>query len=51
MAATIALVMAAACVRSPTEPSPTPLTVALDSSRWETISDPQPFPLSNQERP
>jgi hypothetical protein len=37
----------AACAGSPTEPSPTPLTVALQSSNWQTISDPQPYPLSN----
>jgi hypothetical protein len=38
----------AACGGSPTEPSPTPLTVSLQSSQWETISNPSPFPLSNQ---
>lgn len=41
-------VFAIACAKLPTEPSPTPLTVSLASSAWETISDPQPFPLSNQ---
>jgi hypothetical protein len=41
--------MTAACSGTPTEPSapPTPLTVALASAGWETISDPQPFPLAN----
>lgn len=45
----IALVIAlsAACAGSPTEPSPTPLTLSLQSSSWETLSDPQPYPLSN----
>jgi hypothetical protein len=38
---------AAACSSSPSAPSPTPLTISLQSSAWETISDPQPFPLSN----
>lgn len=33
---------------SPTEPSPTPLAVSLNSASWETFSDPQPYPLSNQ---
>jgi hypothetical protein len=41
-------VLAIACSKSPTEPSPTPLTVSLASSAWETISDPQPFALANQ---
>jgi hypothetical protein len=36
----------AAC-SSPSAPSPTPTTVALQSSAWETISTPQPFPLAN----
>lgn len=44
----VAFVLAAACAATPTEPSPTPLTVSLQSSAWETISDPQPYPLSNQ---
>jgi hypothetical protein len=42
----IVVAMLAAC-SSPTEPSPTPATIALQSSAWETIGDPQPFPLSN----
>jgi hypothetical protein len=37
-----------ACAGTPTEPSPTPLTVSLNSAAWETISDPQPYPLANQ---
>lgn len=43
-----ALLLTAACSGTPTQPSPTPLTVPLASSAWETISDPQPFPLSNE---
>ena len=44
-----ALALAAfACAGSPTEPSPTPLTVPLTSASWETISDPQPLPVVNQ---
>lgn len=41
---------AVACASTPTEPTgpPTPLTVALTSTAWETISDPQPFPLANE---
>jgi hypothetical protein len=42
----VGLVVAAAC-SSPAAPSPTPATVALQSSAWETISTPQPFPLAN----
>ena len=34
----------AAC-SSPSAPSPTPVTLSLQSSAWETISDPQPFPF------
>lgn len=40
--------LAAACSGSPTEPTPTPLTISLQSSSWETISEPQPYPLTNQ---
>ena len=42
-------IVTAACSRSPTAPSrpPTPLTVSLTSAAWQTISDPQPFPLRN----
>jgi hypothetical protein len=36
-----------ACAGTPTEPSPTPVTVALDAASWQTISDPQPYPLAN----
>ena len=32
---------------SPSAPSPTPLTISLQSSAWQTISEPQPFPLAN----
>ena len=39
--------MTIACAGSPTEPSPTPVTLALQTSAWETIGDPQPFPLAN----
>lgn len=37
-----------ACVGTPTEPSPTPVTMALDAASWQTISDPQPYPLVNR---
>jgi hypothetical protein len=37
----------AACSGSPTAPSPTPVTLSLQTSAWQTISDPQPFPLAN----
>ncbi|HWI19164.1 MAG TPA: hypothetical protein VNT81_15525 [Vicinamibacterales bacterium] len=46
--ALVAVVSAIACAGTPTEPSPTPLTLALQTSAWETISDPQPYSLSNQ---
>jgi hypothetical protein len=45
--AVIAAAMLMACKSSPTEPSPTPATITLQSSAWETIADPQPFPISN----
>jgi hypothetical protein len=44
----VCLMAVVACAGSPTEPSPTPLTVSLDSSLWQTFSDPQPLPLFNQ---
>jgi hypothetical protein len=40
----------AACSGLPSAPTarpPTPLTVALRSDAWQTIADPDPFPLSN----
>ena len=42
-------IVTAACSRSPTAPSrpPTTLNVSLNSAAWQTISDPQPFPLRN----
>jgi hypothetical protein len=45
----VAAVAAGACSGSPAAPSkpPTPLTVSLNSAGWETISEPQPFPLGN----
>ena len=43
----LAAAIAAACARSPSAPSATPVTIPLQSSAWETISDPQPFTLSN----
>lgn len=45
----LALLACGACSDTPTEPTrpPTPLTVSLSSGAWETISDPQPYPLSN----
>jgi hypothetical protein len=47
LGAAIAIVMlSASCSGSPSSPSP-PLTISLQSSAWETISDPQPFPLAN----
>jgi hypothetical protein len=48
LGALLLIVLAVACAPSPTEPSPTPLTISLQSSAWETISDPRPYPLSNQ---
>jgi hypothetical protein len=40
-------ILFAAC-SSPTAPSsPTPATISLQSSAWQTISDPQPYPLGN----
>jgi hypothetical protein len=42
-----AAALAAACSPSPTAPSPTPLALPLQSSAWETIGDPQPFPIGN----
>lgn len=48
MAGLVAAIIGPACGGSPTEPSPTPLTVSLHSASWETISDPQPYPLQNQ---
>jgi len=44
----VTLVVAAAACSSPTAPSPTPATLTLQSSAWETISDPQPFPLGHE---
>jgi hypothetical protein len=38
--------VAAAC-KSPTAPSPTPIALSLQASAWQTISEPQPFPLAN----
>jgi hypothetical protein len=48
LGALLTIGLAVSCARSPTEPTPTPLTVSLQSSAWETISDPQPFQLVNQ---
>ena len=42
----IAAVAIAAC-KSPTAPSATPATLSLQSSAWQTISEPPPFPLAN----
>ncbi len=42
-----AAIVLAACSASPSAPSPTPATISLQSSAWETISEPQPFPLAN----
>src|SRR5688500_14354191 len=38
-------VIAFAACSSPSAPSPTPATISLQSSAWETISDPQPSPF------
>jgi hypothetical protein len=45
--AVVGAIAAAAC-SSPTAPSPTPATLTLQSSVWQTISEPQPFPLTNE---
>jgi hypothetical protein len=37
----------AGCV-SPYEPTPTPMTFPLQTSRWFTISQPQPYPIVNE---
>lgn len=47
-ASLVFVIASLACAGSPTEPSPTPLTVSLNSASWETIGDPQPYPLVNQ---
>jgi len=42
----------AACSGSPTGPSaepPTPLTVSTQAGLWQTIGDPTPFPLANDD--
>lgn len=41
------IAIAAAACSSPSAPSPTPATIPLQSSAWQTISDPQPFALVN----
>jgi len=49
-AAVLLATMLAACSGSPTGPSsepPTPLTVNLQRDLWQTISDPDPFPLAS----
>ena len=45
--ASLFAITASACSGSPTAPSPTPATLSLQASAWQTISDPQPFPLAN----
>ena len=41
------LIAIVAC-KSPTAPTtPTPATLSLQSSAWQTISEPQPYPLTN----
>jgi len=40
------ILFAVSC-KSPTAPSPTPITLSLQASAWQTISEPQPFPLAN----
>lgn len=46
----VALAAWAAACGSPTTPTrpPTTLNVSLNSAGWQTISDPQPFPLRNE---
>ena len=44
----VPLALLAACSGLPTGPStapPTPLTLSVQSSGWQTIADPKPFPL------
>jgi len=43
------IVLAAGCASGPTAPSepPTLVSVVLRSDAWQTISDPQPFPIGN----
>ena len=43
----IAFVMHSIACSSPSSPSPEPVTIPLQSSAWQSISDPQPFPLAN----
>ena len=43
----IAAAMVIGACHSPSEPSPTPVLIPLQSSAWQTISEPQPFPLAN----
>lgn len=47
--ALFSILLPAACAKGPAAPSgpPTLLSVTLRSEAWETISDPQPFPLGN----
>lgn len=45
----VAAAMTAACASGPTAPTgpPTRLDVSLNSAAWQTISDPEPYPLRN----
>ncbi|MBY0493070.1 MAG: hypothetical protein K2Y23_02530 [Cyanobacteria bacterium] len=45
-AASVVAIVAAACSGSPSSPTPA-VMIPLQSSAWETISDPQPFALAN----
>ena len=47
--ALLLIALSAACAKGPTAPSgpPTLLSAPLQSGAWQTISDPQPFPLAN----
>jgi hypothetical protein len=47
IAVAIAIVMPGIGCSSPSSPSPAPVTIALQSSAWQTIGDPQPYPLAN----
>jgi hypothetical protein len=50
MLAWVAVAVVCSACGSPTEPSPppTPMTLPLASSAWQTIGQPQPYPLRNE---
>jgi hypothetical protein len=47
IAVVLAIVMHGIGCSSPSSPSPAPVAISLHSSAWQTISDPQPYPLAN----